>query len=344
MAKYVLSDIFEGDYPVTQTYGNNPGYYSQFNLAGHEGIDFGTPNGTPILAPFNGTILRDTFNDKDYGNFTVVWDKNQLCAVWFCHLQDVTTKVGDIVTKGQVIGHTDNTGNTTGPHLHFNFVETDTSGNRLNKDNGYQGFLNALDPNLVEWQLAGQQVNHPATNTSALGSLPANYDDIIRKSSLYDQFDAVGYPTVDSVRAIIDNITQARDNNQQVYEKEVETNKDLSSKNVDLTNSNTSLKLNISAVQKQNADLLQQLADLNKSDASAIDEGLKAEQALKEQTNDINKLATELDTTYPPILNLMTSVRDLKDAHDKQVQVNQNNLKRFQAFFTAFINGFFKRR
>lgn len=153
MAKYTLGDIFEGTFPITQRYGERPEYYNQFNLAGHEGVDFGTPNGTPIKAPFKGVILRDTFGDKDYGNFTVVWDPIQLCAVWFCHLQDVTTNVGNSVTVGQVIGHTNNSGNSQGPHLHFNFVETDSLGNRLNKNNGFQGFLNALDPNLVEWKL-----------------------------------------------------------------------------------------------------------------------------------------------------------------------------------------------
>lgn len=179
---YILSDIFEGNFPVTQIYGNNPSYYKQFSLAGHEGVDFGTPNGTPILAPFDGEILRDTVNDKDYGNFTVVWDSKQLCAVWFCHLQDVVTQVGDKVTKGQVLGHTNNTGNTTGPHLHFNFVETDANGNRLNKDNGYQGFLNALDPSLVTWQLTGKQVSVPQ-----VPGLPSNYNDIVSKSTSFDE-------------------------------------------------------------------------------------------------------------------------------------------------------------
>lgn len=151
MAKYILGPLFDKDYPVTQGYGANPDYYKQFGLPGHEGVDYGTPNGTPILAPFDGTILRDTFGDKDYGNFTIIWDSVQKCAVWFCHLQDVMTVIGQQVKKGDIIGHTNNTGNTTGPHCHVNFVETDAVGNRLNKDNGYQGFLNILDTNLVEF-------------------------------------------------------------------------------------------------------------------------------------------------------------------------------------------------
>lgn len=151
MAKYKIGSLFQTPIAVTQRYGVNSDYYKQFGLAGHEGVDFGTQNGTPFLSPFNGVILRDIFNDKSYGNFSVVWDSQQLCAVWFCHLQDVTTKVGDKVTKGQILGHTNNTGNSSGPHCHVNFVATDAQGNRLNKDNGYQGFLNILDTNLVEF-------------------------------------------------------------------------------------------------------------------------------------------------------------------------------------------------
>lgn len=159
MSKYILSDLFKGDFPITQRYNENPQNYQMFLVPGHEGIDWGCPTGTEVLAPFDGIILRDTFGDKDYGNFTVVWDPIQHCAVWYCHLQDVTTSTGDKVTKGQTVGHTNNTGNSTGPHLHVNFVETDASGNRLNLDNGKQGFLDILDSNLIEWQLAGHMPN-----------------------------------------------------------------------------------------------------------------------------------------------------------------------------------------
>lgn len=157
MAKYKLSDIFKGNFPITQKYGENPANYPMFLIPGHEGTDYGTPNGTEVLAPFDGIILRDTQNDKDYGNFTVIWDPIQHCGVWYCHLQDVTTGTGDKVTNGQIVGHTNNTGHSTGPHLHVNFVETDASGNRLNMDNGKQGFLNILDPNLVEWKSSANQ-------------------------------------------------------------------------------------------------------------------------------------------------------------------------------------------
>ena len=155
MSKYVLSDIFSGNFPVTQVYGNNPTYYSQFGFNGHEGTDWGTPNGTPVLAPFDGIVLRDTDSAKEdnYGIKVVLWDPVQKCAAWFCHLQSNSVNLGEKVKKGQIIGLSNNTGNTSGPHLHVNFCETDVNGNRLNTDNGYKGFLDILNPNLVEWKL-----------------------------------------------------------------------------------------------------------------------------------------------------------------------------------------------
>lgn len=147
MTKYKIQPFLKETYRVSQLYGNNPDYYKQFGLKGHEGIDYATPDGTSIYAPFDGIVLRDVDDPKsgNYGIYIVVWDPIQKCALWFCHLQDNFTNNGDKVKKGDLLGHTDNSGNTTGPHLHVNFVETDASGNRLNKDNGYQGFLNLSD-------------------------------------------------------------------------------------------------------------------------------------------------------------------------------------------------------
>lgn len=172
MSKYILSDIFKGDFPISQGYGSNPVYYAQFGLKGHEGVDWATPTGTEILAPFDGVIVRDNDDPRQgaYGDLLVVWDQKQNCAVWFCHLNENYFSIGDVVNKGQVLGKTGNSGNTTGPHLHFNFVETDSNGVRKNLDNGYKGFLNALDTTLVQWKLG----DNP---TVPFPQVPAAQDD-----------------------------------------------------------------------------------------------------------------------------------------------------------------------
>lgn len=170
MSKYILGPIFKKDFPITQRYGDNPNSYPMFLVHGHEGIDYGTPNGTEIIAPFDGVILRDTLNDKDYGNFLVAWDPVQHCALWFCHLQDTPVNNGDRISKGQVIAHSNNTGHSTGPHTHVNFVETDASGNRLNLSNGKQGFLNLLDTNLVKFSssVTPQEVKSQITDQTRI--------------------------------------------------------------------------------------------------------------------------------------------------------------------------------
>ena len=178
MSKYVLSDIFKGDYPISQYFSQRPEYYSQFGFAGHEGVDWATPVGTPITAPFDGRIVQDN-DPKDgvYGNYVVLWDYNQKCAVWFCHLDLNNVSIGDVVKKGQVLGKTGNSGNTSGPHLHFNFCETDSVGNRINKNNGYKGFLNVLNPILVEWKMGvgTEPPQNPVFQFSDQTHIPGNF-------------------------------------------------------------------------------------------------------------------------------------------------------------------------
>lgn len=155
MAKYILGDIFIGNYPVTQFFGARPWYYQQFGLSGHEGTDFRTPTGVRIIAPFKGIILRQDFQPtyKNYGRIVVVWDPVQKCAVWYAHLSVEYVSNGQSVNKGQVLGLTGRTGNVTGPHLHFGLVATDAYGNRLNTKNGFIGFINPIDPKNVQWIL-----------------------------------------------------------------------------------------------------------------------------------------------------------------------------------------------
>lgn len=151
MAKYKLSDIFPGNYPISQYFGANPNYYKKFGLAGHEGVDWALPTGTKLLAPFDNNIVIRTGWDASYGYYVVVWDNVQRCASWFCHLSRIYVTPGQRIKKGTVIGLSGNSGNTTGPHLHKGFVETDSYGNRLDRNNGYQGYKNVLSASLVYW-------------------------------------------------------------------------------------------------------------------------------------------------------------------------------------------------
>lgn len=150
---YKLSDLFEGNYKVSQKFGANPSYYSRFGLKGHEGVDFRTPVGVWCSVPFaKGQILQNGYSPI-YGKYVVIWDPKQLCAVWYCHLSSVDVVPGQILQRGARVGKTGNTGNSTGPHLHVMFFLTDKYANRLHRNNGYVGGHNILDPKLVSWTL-----------------------------------------------------------------------------------------------------------------------------------------------------------------------------------------------
>jgi murein DD-endopeptidase MepM/ murein hydrolase activator NlpD len=86
---------------------------------GHWGTDFIAADGTPIFATGDGKVLR-AYNsgDKSFGNSVLLRMKNA-GVVRYAHLQTYFVDTGDAVLAGQEIGLTDNTGLSTGAHLHF---------------------------------------------------------------------------------------------------------------------------------------------------------------------------------------------------------------------------------
>ena len=92
---------------------------------GHAGMDFKTPEGTPVTAPFAGKVLRTNWNGRFNGNCVEVSAGNKL--VRFLHLKAVDDKVkaGATVSMGQRIGVTGNTGRSFAPHLHYELRSND---------------------------------------------------------------------------------------------------------------------------------------------------------------------------------------------------------------------------
>ncbi len=89
-------------------------------LHGWNGIDIGTPRGTPILAAASGEVIvaRGSGWNGGYGEYVVIAHDNGTQTV-YGHLSKVYVSYGETVVQGQVIGLSGNTGNSTGPHLHF---------------------------------------------------------------------------------------------------------------------------------------------------------------------------------------------------------------------------------
>lgn len=108
---------FEGSYPISQGYGDTD------TSAFHTGIDYACPTGTPILASEAGTVMFAGWDNTGYGNCVIIQHKDGK-ATLYAHLQSISVKVGQKVKRSQVIGYSDSTGNSTGPHLHFEARKT----------------------------------------------------------------------------------------------------------------------------------------------------------------------------------------------------------------------------
>ncbi len=110
---------FKGEYPITQKYGEVIEGVTKDNKP-HTGIDYGCPIATPILASEAGTVMFAGFDHTGYG-FTVIIQHTGGKATLYAHLSLITPglTVGGKVEQSQVIGYSGTTGNSTGPHLHF---------------------------------------------------------------------------------------------------------------------------------------------------------------------------------------------------------------------------------
>jgi lipoprotein YgeR len=84
----------------------------------HRGIDIGAPVGTPIKAMAGGVVTATERNEKAYG-LKVVIDHGNGVYTWYAHLSAFAVEEGDEVEAGQTIGAVGSTGQSTGPHLHF---------------------------------------------------------------------------------------------------------------------------------------------------------------------------------------------------------------------------------
>jgi murein DD-endopeptidase MepM/ murein hydrolase activator NlpD len=82
----------------------------------HEGIDIAAPSGTPIRAAAAGRIIFAGVM-SGYGNITIIDHGNGL-ATAYAH-QSAFALGGGSVSQGTIIGYVGTTGNSTGPHLHF---------------------------------------------------------------------------------------------------------------------------------------------------------------------------------------------------------------------------------
>ncbi len=91
----------------------------------HKGVDFRTPVGTPVKAPFAGTVTRRNWNFRGNGNSLEISASDGSKKAMFLHLDVLpkSIKVGDKITAGQQIAQSGNSGHSFAPHLHYQLIK-----------------------------------------------------------------------------------------------------------------------------------------------------------------------------------------------------------------------------
>lgn len=84
----------------------------------HKGIDIAKNLGESVSAALDGKVINAGYNNGGYGNLIVIEHTNNM-KTYYAHLNEIYVNVGDIVKKDDIIGAVGSTGNSTGPHLHF---------------------------------------------------------------------------------------------------------------------------------------------------------------------------------------------------------------------------------
>ncbi|MFG2950893.1 M23 family metallopeptidase [Streptomyces adustus] len=112
-----------------------------FNQAGgmwahkHSGQDFAVPTGTNVVAASGGTVVKagggGAGDGSAYGNAVVIKHANGLYSQ-YAHLSRIDVRIGQYVAAGQHIALSGNTGNSSGPHLHFEIRTTPNYGSAIN--------------------------------------------------------------------------------------------------------------------------------------------------------------------------------------------------------------------
>ena len=129
--------------PFTGEYGISQGFGKTEWSANHTGIDFLCPAGTPILASEAGNVFFAGWKPGGYGYCVFLQHPDGMVTVYEHLLKDIPVAVGQAVQRGQVIGYSGSTGNSTGPHLHFEM--RDASGQAVNP----MRYLHSVDDSII---------------------------------------------------------------------------------------------------------------------------------------------------------------------------------------------------
>jgi len=119
--------------PASSRITSQYGYRILFGVRDfHTGIDIGASTGTNIVAAESGTVILASYGwNGGYGNYIIINHGNGL-TTRYAHTSKLYVSAGQTVSRGQVIAAVGSTGNSTGPHLHFEVRQNGSHRNPLN--------------------------------------------------------------------------------------------------------------------------------------------------------------------------------------------------------------------
>lgn len=125
----LFSKPLHGGYYISSRYGwrNNPFIGSR---TFHNGVDMACPRGTPVYAALDG-VVSSTGYSVTYGNYIIV-SHHSGYRTMYAHLNVILTSAGKRVSPTSRIGQVGNTGQSTGPHLHFSVFKRGATINPAN--------------------------------------------------------------------------------------------------------------------------------------------------------------------------------------------------------------------
>lgn len=157
-------------WPTTTTKINaNWGRYPSGGI--HSGIDFAAPMNSPVYATCDGQVVSVRSMTTSYGNHIKIKAtvNGHIVYIRYCHLNSYIVSNGQNVKAGQLIGYSGNTGNSTGPHLHY---EVRNANDYYNANEYGAGTLN---PSLY---LPGSSYTYSVNGTSSSSNPIGRVDEI----------------------------------------------------------------------------------------------------------------------------------------------------------------------
>lgn len=111
---------FKGNYRMSSKFDPNRHHPVTGRVAPHNGTDWATPSGTPIVATGDGVVVMT--RNHPYAGKYVVLQHGGAYKTRYLHLSKILVKKGQRISRGQRIGLSGATGRVTGPHIHYEFI------------------------------------------------------------------------------------------------------------------------------------------------------------------------------------------------------------------------------